>query len=86
MHGGEDAPLLPETAGMSEVILTMTGKRFGCVGIVDAAGRADGDHHRRRPAPPLGRRHAGKKADGNHDPIAAHGVISAPSPRQRSKP
>ncbi len=38
MHAGADMPLLPESAGMSEVILTMTGKRFGCVGLIDAQG------------------------------------------------
>jgi len=38
MHGGEDIPLLPEAANMTEVILAMTGKRFGCVGLVDANG------------------------------------------------
>lgn len=42
MHGGEDMPLLPETAAMSDVILTMSGKRFGCVGLVDAAGKLSG--------------------------------------------
>jgi len=38
MHGGEDIPLLPEAANMTEVILAMSGKRFGCVGLVDADG------------------------------------------------
>ncbi len=38
MHGGEDIPLLPEAANMTEVILAMTGKKFGCVGLVDAGG------------------------------------------------
>jgi arabinose-5-phosphate isomerase len=42
MHAGEDIPLLPESAAMSEVILTMTGKRFGCVGLVDNSGRLAG--------------------------------------------
>jgi arabinose-5-phosphate isomerase len=42
MHAGEDMPLLPETALMDEVILTMTGKRFGCVGLLDDAGRLAG--------------------------------------------
>jgi arabinose-5-phosphate isomerase len=42
MHAGEDVPLLPDSADMSEVILTMTGKRFGCVGIVDAQGALAG--------------------------------------------
>jgi arabinose-5-phosphate isomerase len=42
MHAGEDMPLLPERASMSEVILAMTGKRFGCVGLVDGEGRLSG--------------------------------------------
>jgi arabinose-5-phosphate isomerase len=42
MHLGEDIPLLPEGADMSEVILTMTGKRFGCVGLVDSQGALAG--------------------------------------------
>jgi arabinose-5-phosphate isomerase len=51
MHGGEDNPLLPESASMSEVILAMTGKRFGCVGLTDASGAlvgiiTDGDLRR----------------------------------------
>jgi arabinose-5-phosphate isomerase len=42
MHAGEHMPLLPQDAAMSEVILTMTGKRFGCVGMVDDSGRLAG--------------------------------------------
>jgi arabinose-5-phosphate isomerase len=42
MHAGEDMPLLPERASMSEVILAMTGKRFGCVGLVGGEGRLSG--------------------------------------------
>ena len=42
MHTGEDIPLLPESAGMTEVILAMTGKRFGCVGLVNPAGALTG--------------------------------------------
>ena len=42
MHGGDDMPLLPEGATMTDVILTMTGKRFGCVGLVDSSGRLSG--------------------------------------------
>ena len=42
MHGGDDMPLLPEGATMTAVILTMTGKRFGCVGLVDSSGRLSG--------------------------------------------
>ncbi len=42
MHAGSDMPLAPESASMSEIILTMTGKRFGCVGLTDASGRLSG--------------------------------------------
>ena len=42
MHGGEDMPLLPESASMTEVILAMTGKRFGCVGLLDNKGALSG--------------------------------------------
>jgi arabinose-5-phosphate isomerase len=42
MHGGDDMPLLPEGASMSEVILAMTGKRLGCVGLTDSSGRLSG--------------------------------------------
>jgi arabinose-5-phosphate isomerase len=42
MHAGEDMPLALESASMSEIILTMTGKRFGCVGLTDASGRLSG--------------------------------------------
>ncbi|MBB4197230.1 KpsF/GutQ family sugar-phosphate isomerase [Rhodoblastus sphagnicola] len=42
MHSGDDMPLLPESASMSEVILVMSGKRFGCVGLVDGDGALAG--------------------------------------------
>ncbi len=35
MHSGEALPLATPSAGMSEVILVMTQKTFGCCGIVD---------------------------------------------------
>lgn len=38
MHTGDELPLIGAEAPMSEVILTMTNKRFGCVGVVDAGG------------------------------------------------
>lgn len=38
MHGGDALPLAAPDSGMSGVILTMTAKRFGCVGVVDAGG------------------------------------------------
>jgi arabinose-5-phosphate isomerase len=42
MHGGDDLPLCREDQSMSEVILEMTAKRLGCVGLVDREGRLAG--------------------------------------------
>ncbi len=38
MHGGDELPLTGPDTAMSDVLLTMTNKRFGCVGVVDAGG------------------------------------------------
>ncbi len=38
MHGGEAVPLVAMGTTMRDALVTMTGKSFGCVGIVDAAG------------------------------------------------
>ena len=51
MHRGETMPLAPPDLPMGQVLLEMTGKGFGCVGVVDAAGRlcgvmTDGDLRR----------------------------------------
>ena len=51
MHVGEALPIVLEDAPMQEVILEMTGKRFGATGVVDAAGAlvgiiTDGDLRR----------------------------------------
>jgi arabinose-5-phosphate isomerase len=51
MHTGDSLPLVPEGKAMAEAIVTMTGKSFGCLGVVDAAGRligmiTDGDLRR----------------------------------------
>lgn len=35
MHAGEDVPLVTPDTVMAEAILTMTDKRFGCVGVVE---------------------------------------------------
>ena len=35
MHKGKDLPLVALEAGMTEAIIEMSGKRFGCVGVVD---------------------------------------------------
>ena len=36
MHGGGEIPMIDGDAAMSEALLTMTAKRFGCIAIVDA--------------------------------------------------
>ena len=51
MHDGEELPLAGPDASLADSILTMTAKRFGCVGIVDDGGRlmgviTDGDLRR----------------------------------------
>jgi arabinose-5-phosphate isomerase len=52
MHRGDDMPIARPDMAMSEVLVIMTEKRLGCVGIVDAAGRlvgiiTDGDLRRK---------------------------------------
>lgn len=51
MHGGDELPLVGEGAPMSEALLVMSQKRFGAVGVTDAAGAligliTDGDLRR----------------------------------------
>jgi arabinose-5-phosphate isomerase len=51
MHGEGEVPLVSPAARMSEAILVMTAKSFGCVGVSDLAGRllgviTDGDLRR----------------------------------------
>ena len=51
MHSGDAVPLVAADAGMSEALLVMTEKTFGCVGITDKSGRligviTDGDLRR----------------------------------------
>ncbi len=51
MHTGDEVPLAPETATLSEAIMQMTGKRFGMTGVVGADGTlvgviTDGDLRR----------------------------------------
>jgi arabinose-5-phosphate isomerase len=51
MHGGDELPLVPITASLSEGIVEMTSKRFGVAGVVDARGHlvgvlTDGDLRR----------------------------------------
>jgi len=42
MHVGSEVPLIDGDAPMAEALVTMTAKRFGCVGIVGADGRLRG--------------------------------------------
>jgi arabinose-5-phosphate isomerase len=51
MHKGAEVPLVGAATAMSDVLLTMTSKRFGCAGVTDAAGAligiiTDGDLRR----------------------------------------
>ncbi len=51
MHTGESLPLAPPDTAMDQALLLMTEKRFGCLGVVDAADRlvgivTDGDLRR----------------------------------------
>jgi arabinose-5-phosphate isomerase len=51
MHVGAELPLVKRTTPMREVLIEMTGKRFGCAGVVDRDGRligiiTDGDLRR----------------------------------------
>jgi arabinose-5-phosphate isomerase len=42
MHVGTEVPLIAQTAPMSEAILMMTAKTFGCVGAIDVNGKLSG--------------------------------------------
>ena len=60
MHKGEAVPLVTEQRGMGEVLLVITQKSFGCVGVIDAAGKligiiTDGDLRRHLDASLFGR-------------------------------
>ena len=51
MHDGEAVPLVPADMAMSEALIAMTAKRFGCVGAIDGEGSligivTDGDLRR----------------------------------------
>jgi arabinose-5-phosphate isomerase len=57
MRSGDQIPLAPSTARMSEAIIEMSAKGFGCVGIVDDGGGligivTDGDLRRNMPERP----------------------------------
>ena len=69
MHGEGELPLCAPDCPMAEAILTMTAKRFGCVGVVDDSGGlsgiiTDGDLRRHMDNDLLGQR-AGDVMTGN---------------------
>jgi arabinose-5-phosphate isomerase len=60
MHAGDSVPLVAEDCPMGEVLLVITQKSFGCVGVRDGAGRligiiTDGDLRRHLDASLFGR-------------------------------
>lgn len=51
MHTGAEIPLVDEATNMSEVLIAIAGRRYGCVGVTDESGRlvgivTDGDLRR----------------------------------------
>lgn len=42
MHSGDAIPLVAENAPMSEAVMTLSNKRFGCVGVTDIDGKLIG--------------------------------------------
>ena len=62
MKRAPDLPLVRAGAGHGRGHLTMTSHSLGCAVVVDAAGDAGRDRHRRRPAPPHVARHHGADA------------------------
>ena len=61
MHGGEAIPLIHPDSPMSEALMVMTSKHFGCVGVCGAEGRligiiTDGDLRRHMSDSLLGKR------------------------------
>jgi arabinose-5-phosphate isomerase len=51
MHSGDELPLIRSGAAMSDALIEMTAKSFGCVGVIDAKGNligvvTDGDLRR----------------------------------------
>jgi arabinose-5-phosphate isomerase len=61
MHTGAELPLVARETAMSDVLIEMTSKRFGCVGVIDADGGllgviTDGDLRRHMRSDLLGQR------------------------------
>ena len=61
MHEGDELPLMPAASAMSDTIIEMTARSFGCVGVTDDGGKilgiiTDGDLRRHMDADLLARR------------------------------
>lgn len=73
MHSGDAVPLVGEATPMQEVLLTMTAKSFGVVGVVDARGMLLGiitDGDLRRNMADLMRKTAGEVMSGKPQTVA----------------
>ena len=77
MHTGETVPLAALGTRMSDAILVMSAKGFGCVGITDRARQAGRHHHRRRPAPAHAQRPARRPRRRRHDALAEDGAAGS---------
>jgi len=80
MHRGDEVPRVATDTPMSEALLEMTAKHFGCAGVVDAAGRlagviTDGDLRRHMDAHLLGRP-AGEVMTANPRTIDDHALAA----------
>ena len=70
MHPGDAIPLIARGALMSEAIVEMSAKGFGCVAVDRPRRQARRRHHRRRFAPPHARRPAASAGRRHHDGVA----------------
>ncbi len=82
MHSGDDLPLLPRGALMSEAVMMIGEKRLGCVGIVDTAGKlagviTDGDVRRTLGGPDLLARKVDAVMTTTPKTIAADALVGA---------
>lgn len=79
MHGAGELPLVKESDQMKDVLLIITAKKFGCAGVVDAAGKlagiiTDGDL-RRHMSPDLLAQAAGQVM--TRDPVSVRPSLLA---------
>ncbi len=70
MHSGAAVPLIKRGSPMSEAIVEMSAKGFGCVAVTDNERQARRRHHRWRFAPSHARRLAASAGRCRHDRVA----------------